>query len=454
MPLSPARKAAYEILCRVESGREFAVDLLQGAHLTGLKPVDRNLATELVMGSLRWHGELNYWIERLSGKPLKYFESEVRTILRLGVYQIRCLDRIPKSAAVNEAVELVKYARKRSAAGLVNAVLRKCPRAAERTPSTERGAESKPSVEDLESACRSLPLWLLQRWERNLGSEAMKRLAWASVQTPATTLRVSSPDERQGFQLNLREEGVAAHPGRFSPLALAVESGSAQNSKTVREARAVIQDEASQLVALLVGPRAGDRVLDLCAAPGIKTGQLAMAQGRGLLVACDVSARRLRMMGKLLPKEPPSGMRLERVRLDATRELPFGCKFDRILVDAPCSGTGTLARNPEIKWRLRPEDLGRLSEMQERILRNALQVLAPGGRLVYATCSLESEENEQVIESVLREQQDVRLLSSRELSQEFPTLTSLFDARGYFRTRPDVHDMDGFFAAVLTRGVW
>jgi 16S rRNA (cytosine967-C5)-methyltransferase len=452
MSLSPARKAAYEIARRVESGRDYAVDLLQGPGVAALKVVDRNLATELVMGSLRRQGELDDRIERLSGKPMKYFEPEIATILRQGIYQIRFLTRVPKSAAVNESVELAKYARKRSAAGLVNAVLRKCQRPA--TEASAKGsleAKAKPDDEDLASASRSLPAWLRERWEGNFGSEAMKRLAWSSVQTPVTTLRVSSPDEREAIQQELREEGIASRAGEFSPLALVVESGSAQNSKAVRAGRAVIQDEASQLVALLVAPRAGGRVLDLCAAPGIKTGQLAMAQGRGLLVACDVSARRLRTMMKLLPGNLPSELRLARVRLDATRGLPFGCQFDRILVDAPCSGTGTLARNPEIKWRLRSEDLARLAGMQAQILRNALAPLAPGGRLVYATCSLEPEENEQVVELVLRGQQHVNLLSFSELSHELPKFRPLFDTGAFFRTRPDVHGMDGFFAAVMTR---
>ena len=183
----------------------------------------------------------------------------------------------------------------------------------------------------------------------------------------------------------------------------------------------------------------------------MKAGQIAQMLGSGTLVACDRSAARLRTMGKLLPQWIPSAVRLSMVRLDAAHALPFGAKFDRILLDAPCSGTGTLARNPEIKWRLNPEDITRLAELQTMMLRNALPALASGGRLVYATCSLEPEENEGVVEKVLSEQPAFQVLTSHELALKHPRLISLFDSRGYFRTRPDQHAMDGFNAAVIVR---
>lgn len=449
MPVSPARDAAYRILRRVESGRDFAVDLLQAAQVSKLQEVDRRLATELVMGILRWRGELDFWIRQLSGKPLEYFDPEVATILRLGIYQIRFLEKIPKSAVVNEAVELSKAARKRSAAGLVNAVLRKCERPLRRPGSKGFG---QVGAEWAQAARRSIPAWLLERWADEFGPEGAKSLAWASVMVPRTTLRVTaSGSKREEVQRQLAEEAVQTRPGRFGPQALGVESGSVQPSKAAREGRVVIQDEASQLVGALVAPRAGQCVLDLCAAPGIKTGQLVAALDQGTLVACDLSARRLRTLRNLLPTRVPSGVRLHLVRLDATRKLPFGREFDRILLDAPCSGTGTLARNPEIKWRLQAQDIVRLAEVQRKMLRNALAVLAPGGRLVYATCSLESEENEQVVESILQESPQLQLLGWTELAAEFPAFSELFDRRGYFRTRPDVHSMDGFFAAVVVR---
>lgn len=451
MPVSPAREVAYRVLRRVESGRSFAVDLLQGSALSRLKEVDRKLATELVMGVLRWSGELVFQVERLSGKALKYFDPEISTILRLGIYQVRFLQKIPKSAVVNEAVEMAKAARKRSAAGLVNAVLWKCEPPV-RFPSAKQSRE--PDPESLVMARRSLPAWLFERWTQNFGAEAVQSLAWRSTVSPPTTLRIIRPNlDLEEIQHQLAEQGVLTRSGRFGRRALVVESGSVHAVKAVQEGQVVIQDEASQLVAEILLPEPGNAVLDLCAAPGIKTGQIAAALDSGLIVACDLSARRLRTMLRLLPKSLPESVRLDVVRLDATRDLPFDFKFDRILLDVPCSGTGTLARNPEIKFRLQPRDLVRLAETQAGMLRNALTVLAPGGRLVYATCSLEPEENEQVVEEVLNEKRDFRSLTHDELSQEFPALSDLFDARGHFRTRPDFHFMDGFFAAVIVHPV-
>jgi 16S rRNA (cytosine967-C5)-methyltransferase len=276
-------------------------------------------------------------------------------------------------------------------------------------------------------------------------------LAYASLATPRTTLRVVDAGANlQDIRQELEAEGVATLPCQYATShGLKVESGQVQNSRAYREGRVVIQDEASQLVAELVAPEPGQRVLDLCAAPGMKAGQLAQALGSGTLVACDRSSARLRTMAKLLPQWAPPAVQLSMIRLDAAHPLPLEEKFDRILLDAPCSGTGTLGRNPEIKWRLRPEDITRLAALQATLLRNALPALARGGRLVYATCSLEPEENAGVVEAVLSEQPDYRILSAQESAHKHPHLNSLFDARGYFCPRPHQHPMDGFNAVVI-----
>jgi 16S rRNA (cytosine967-C5)-methyltransferase len=456
MPISPARKAAFEILQRLESGRGFAVDLLQAPEVSALKEADRRLATEIVMGVLRWCGDLDFQIEQLSGRSVKGFDSEVLTILRMGAYQIRFLERVPKRAVVDDAVELTKAARKRSAAGLVNAVLRKCEPPRDRV--LGRDFEDL-SAESRESVRRAFPAWLWKRWERiaatttESGEVGAARLAYASLQTPRTTLRVvNAGTNLENLRQELQAEGVVTSYCKYAEAqGLTVESGQVQNTRAYREGRLVIQDEASQLVAELVSPEPGQRVLDLCAAPGMKAGQLAQMLGAGTLVASDRSAARLRTLAKLLPKWVPPAVHLTMIRLDAARALPFGAKFERILLDAPCSGTGTLARNPEIKWRLRPEDITRLADLQAAMLRNALPALASGGRLIYATCSLEPEENEGVVEKVLSEQPAFRVLTSHELVPKHPHLAPFFDPRGYFRTRPDQHAMDGFNAAVIIR---
>ncbi len=455
MAISPARTTAYRILRRVQAGRGFGVDLLQTQEVSALKEADRRLATELVMGVLRWRGELDFQIGEVSGKPVERLDPEVATILRMGVYQIQFLERIPKAATVNEAVEMTKAAHKRSATGLVNAVLRQCP--------PGRNAARPRRFDELNKAMlasvrRATPAWLLERWTNNFaqagmaGDEVALRLAWASTRVPPTVLRVVDlGQDIPRLREELEAEGIRTSPGKFSGRALVVESGNVQASHALRQARLVIQDEASQLVADLLGPRAGCRVLDVCAAPGIKAGQIAQALGNGTLVTCDLSAWRLRTMARLLPPWLPKEVQWLAIRLDATQALPFGCPFERVLLDAPCSGTGTLARNPEIKWRLQPAELTSLAEAQVKMLKRALAALSFTGRLVYATCSLEPEENERVVERVLEESPEYRVVSRAELKSQYPALSPLFDPQGYLRTRPDLHSMDGFFAAMIVR---
>ncbi len=443
MPVSPARNVAYEVLRRVERGRDFAADLLRAPDVSALSEPDQSLATELVFGVLRRRAELDAWITRLSGRTLHYFDPEIVTILRLGVYQIRRLDRVPKSAAVNQAVEMAKAARRRSAAGLVNAVLRKCepPR-----------SEDSDTAGDYESLSFALPSWLAERWRKRFGVEAEKALARWSLEPPRVAVRLTDKrDEVETIRRELAAENVEAEPSAYSPRALVISRGTVTRTTPWREGRLVIQDEASQLVGLLVKPEAHQLVLDLCAAPGLKTSQVAADLKSGLLIASDVSARRLRSMQAVVKHLIPETVRCYQVQLDSSLPLPFASRFDRILLDAPCSGTGTLARNPEIKWRLKPEDIARLSELQARMLGAALPMLVAGGRVIYATCSLEREENEEVVERVLAEASGFRRLARAELVGEWPMFAALFGTDGYFGTRPDLHGTDGFFAAVILR---
>jgi 16S rRNA (cytosine967-C5)-methyltransferase len=316
------------------------VDLLQTQEVSALKEADRRLATELVMGVLRWRGELDFQIGEVSGRLMARLDPEVTTILRMGVYQIQFLERVPKAAIVNEAVEMTKAAYKRSAAGFVNAVLRKCP--------PGRGPTRPQRFDGLDKATRAsvrraTPTWMLERWatiktplltietpaipgnvrgqlsvlrcngqlttddgQRTTDDDVAMRLAWASTQVPPTVLRVVDlAEDIPRLREELAGEGIRTRPGRFAARALIVESGNAQASQALRQGRVVIQDEASQLVADLFVPQAGQRVLDLCAAPGIKAGQIAQALGSGTLVTCDLSASRLHTMARLLPRWLP-----------------------------------------------------------------------------------------------------------------------------------------------------
>ena len=322
---SPARISAFEILLKVEKGG-YASDLLL-TRTSQLDSRDAGLATEIVFGVLRRRALLDWRIEELAG-PRK-LDIEVRTSLRIGLYQVLYLARVPAHAAVTESVELVRRAKKSSAAGFVNAVLRKAGKSPAGTP---------PSRE----VALSCPEWLLARWERRYGIEAAESIARAALEEPETYTRA----------------------GR-------------------------VQDIGAQSIVPLLRLEPGQTFLDLCAAPGNKTAQALEIAVHA--VACDVHFHRAAQLKSL-------GIPV--VALDGTRPLPFRRQFDRILVDAPCSGTGTLARNPEIKWRLRPEDLDDLPQRQRALLENARAALAPGGLLVYATCSLEPEENEGIASSV------------------------------------------------------
>jgi 16S rRNA (cytosine967-C5)-methyltransferase len=448
--VSPARQLAYRVLLQVEQGSGFAEDLLHSLAGPALKDADHRLATEIVMGTLRLRGDLDEALAKLSAKVCSFFDVQVLTALRLGAYQIRWLRKIPKSAAVNESVELTKQARKRSAAGLVNAILRKCEPAPVR-PGDPAWNSRNPQATSC--ALRSLPDWLRERWKTNFGDAEATALAWTAIHSPSMSLCVFGETKKAERALReLQEAGISARVGRFARNAIVAEPSQHLSSlRLFKEGRAVIQDEASQLVASLLGARADERVLDLCAAPGLKSSHIANAMRTGFIAACDRSGQRLRAMKGLWPRWNQSKVSWLLVQLDAAAELPFRGQFKRILLDAPCSGSGTLARNPEIKWRLQPQDLGRFAARQRQMLGNALGLVARGGRLVYATCSLEPEENEEVVEDVLKSFLGFRTLRRAELLGEFPSLDPLIGPSGYFQARPDLHGTDGFFAAAITR---
>ncbi len=391
MAISPARTAAFDILLLVENG-SYASDLLR-EKTAGFDARDAGLASELVFGVLRFRAQLDFLIRRFSGREAARLDNEVRLALELGIYQLRYLDRVPRHAAVGESVELVKRARKRSAAGLLNAVLRKVNR--------------EPVEWADRSTALSHPEWLLRSWERQYGAGTAAGIARSFLQAPEHYIRVPADRWEDAASLAIQPTAV---PGCYRFL-----GGDAEKFRR--------QDISSQAIVPLLELEAGQWFLDLCAAPGNKTAQALDAGVR--TVACDVSLPRLRQLRTL---------EADLVNLDATGRLPFRRRFDRILVDAPCSGTGTIGRNPEIKWRVQPSDLLEHQKRQRRMLAAALDLLAPGGRLVYSTCSLEREENEEVVEAVLGSQAGKNRLER------------------FYRRLPGRDPGDGFFAAIVTGG--
>ena len=434
--MTPSRKAAFEILLRVERESSYAVELLHSSLLENLSPVDRNLAQEIVMGVLRWRSLLDVSFANLIGMPSAKLDLEVLTALRMASYQLAFLTRIPAHAIVNETVELIKTSRKRSASGLVNAVTRKL---------ASRRHDLITKREDLAHDFAH-PSWLVERWTAQFGRENTERICAYDQQVPATALRLT--DARQ--ENELRAEGIQLAPGSLMKNARIATSGDVTRTRLFRGGQIAIQDEGSQLVAALVGE--GRRILDCCAAPGSKTAAMAAALPEAEIFATDIHPHRANVLRKLAAQP-----NVHVFAADAL-ELPFAGDFDRVLADVPCSGTGTLARNPEIKWRLKPEDLADLQTRQIAILTAALKHVAPGGRLVYSTCSLETEENEGVIDAVMKSSGDFKIMPMGEellrLKNSgllvWPDIETLVSGN-FLRTLPGVHPCDGFFAAIVQR---
>jgi 16S rRNA (cytosine967-C5)-methyltransferase len=442
MPVSPARASAFDILLRVEQQDAYASELLHSDRLDKLSVADRGLTTEIVMGVLRWRSRVDDAIAAQSSRPLDKLDPQVLTALRLAAYQILYLSRVPARAAINESVDLVKRARKASAAPFANAVLRKV---ADAEPGAIRGETTGVTATILAREFAH-PEWLVERWVDRLGIGNAEAICRHDQRIPTTSIRIDGAE----MEAELQSVGIELALGALLTSARIVSNGDVTQTRAYQEGRLYIQDEASQLVAALVGT--GSRLLDCCAAPGSKTAAIAARNPKAKIVAVELHPHRAELLRRRV--RAPN---VEVITADAL-ELPLQGGFDRVLADVPCSGTGTLARNPEIKWRLKPEVLNDLHAKQVAILRAALQQLAPGGRAIYSTCSLEAEENQAVVEEVLQGNSKFNLLDCRiELQRlrsdgELATdnLDSLLDEK-YLRTVPGVHPCDGFFAALLER---
>ena len=445
MAISPARQLAREVLTAVELDGGYASELLRSSRAAALGLADRRLATEIAMGVLRWRAQLDYVIERAARRPAARIAPPAVTALRMGVYQLRFLSRVPASAAVHESVEMVKQEHPRLA-GFVNAVLRH----ASREPMAALLAE-EPDPARRRAIEFSHPLWLLERWGRNYGAAAADGIAEFDNDVPPVAMRLPA-GEAPGAELT---EALTLAPGRLLASALRVTAGDVTKTAAFASGRLLAQDEASQLMAYLLEPGRRDHILDACAAPGGKTAILAELAPEGLVAAVELHPRRARQLGRRLEGR---GERVRVVVADASRRLPFRpASFDRVLVDAPCTGTGTLARNPEIRWRLAAGDPARLARLQGAILDRTVEALRPGGRLVYSVCSIEPEEGPEVIAALLARQAGLSLvpvagvLASLRAAGQLIADPAGLCAGPYLRILPGGFATDGFFAAVLER---
>ena len=450
--IAPARIAAYDVLTAVSNGRSDLPTALALARASLADDRDRALASEIATGVQRWRAALDHVIVQFAKRPLGRLDPEVVEILRIGLYQLQHLTRVPAPAIVDDAVDLSRRVGKTSASGLVNAVLRSAVRHRRALPLPPRPADpsDRQAVLEYFSITLSHPRWLATRWYDRLGFDAAERwLQFNNARAPLTLranrLRVS----RDALQHRLATSGVRTRPGLFAPDALVVEDGHPLGDDFI------IQDEASQLVTLLAGATPGPRVLDACAAPGGKTTALAavMQPGVGnrgpgaLLVACDVRTRRMDLLRRTIASTGALGARL--VQADLLQALPFSTEFDCVIVDAPCSGLGTLRRDPDIRWRRLETDLAPLAAAQVRMLHHAADSVAPGGRLVYATCSSEPEENEQAVGEFLRRRTEFRQVDAHAVHAALPA--SVVDADGCLRTSPHLHGLEAFFGAAFQK---
>jgi len=436
--IAPARRISYRILLQIAATDAHSDDLLRSPDVDALSMQDRALTTTLVLGTLRWQLALDAQIRALLARPETKLSAEAAIALRMGAYQLLFLDRVPAHAVIHDAVELVKHSKERGAAGMVNAVLRKIQSSQHRT----------------QSAFQAHPAWMTERWVQRYGAEAAEAICQWDQEPAGSALRVEP-----GVELG----GIETEPGAFLAPVRRVVRGDVGRSAAVREGRVRVQDEASQLVAEIVAAGAGTgatrlRVLDLCAAPGGKTAILAERLPNAEITAIDLSRNRLESMRRMMPEPLRARIRFEVADASKVQLQP---EWDRILCDVPCSGTGTMARNPEIRLRVTEADLPRQHARQAAILRNGLRGLRPGGRLVYSTCSLEPEENEAVVAEVLGSGTEFgvtpvarildRLAQAGIVTADGRNRLLSATERDFLRTLPGVHPCDGFFAAVIQR---
>ena len=440
-PVSQARYEALHILVRVERDRAFADIALEHAlERAHLDPRDAALCTEIVFGTLRWRRHLDWRLTPHLNRPLAKLDPWVRALLRLTAYQLIFLDRVPRWAAVDEAVSVARLkSRVPGPAEFVNAVLRSFTRAP--------GPPRLPAHPVEAAGVRwSFPDWIAARWIARYGMEEAERLMAALDERPPMTIRANTLRiSREDLAARLRDEELAeTDPTPLAPEGLTVRRGAVGRWAAFAAGWCAIQDEASMLIARLLDPSPGELIADTCAAPGTKATHLAQLMGnRGRIVAMDPNAARLRLLTQAAARLGVDIIEAHAGGVAAVAGRWKG-RCDRVLVDAPCSNLGVLRRNPDVKWNRDESDLGRLAEKQRGILAAAAALARPGGRLVYATCSLEPEENDQIVRAFLDGHPDWKV----DPPLDFPVAA---DPDGFIRCLPHVHGTDGFTAVRLAR---
>ena len=440
---APARVAAWRTLARVRAGATLA-DAIAREREALADARDRALAHDLATGVLRWRSALDATVEAASSRPVARVDPEVLDILRLGVYQLRHRDRLPAHAVVSDAVALTRLASHTSAAGFVNAVLRRVGAGTDTAGLSDRELASR-GIDALATHFAHPP-WLVSRWTARLGVDAA--IGWMRFDNepaPLTLRALPAAGSREALAGQLAAAGVSVSPARWAAAGLVVTAGNPL--ERAAGPGFIVQDEASQIVGEFAAAWPARRRLDLCAAPGGKTLALWAADAGALVVAGDRRPRRVRLLRETLARAGAG--RLPIVQHDATGPLPYRDVFDLVLVDAPCSGLGTLRREPDLKWRRAEADLAPMAALQARMLAHAARAVAPGGVLIYATCSSEPDENDAVADAFLAGHQD--FVPAGRPPGGAAAFGALVTDEGRLRTSPIAHGLEAFFAVALRR---
>lgn len=445
------RDLAREVLSIQDQGPGFSERYLDNAFRKhrDLTERDRAFATHLVRGVIRWRLRLDWTIEQVLGFPFKKIDKTALAILRIALYQILFMDRVPDSAAVNEAVKQAKKLCRDHVTRSINGILREICRHKDRLSLPERQGDEVAYM----SVYYSYPVWLVKKWLRDLGRKTTELLLDAGNRIPGIVIRANRLKTDIDSLINrLGEEGVQCRRTAFFPDSLKIErlGRPLERIPSFKEGLFQVQGEAAQVCSYLLSPQPDEYILDLCAGLGGKTGHLAeLTGGKGKLVAFDINHGRLSSLSR-------NSRRLgvdciSSVVGDATRSLPFSIKqtFDSILIDAPCSGLGTIGRHPDIKWARDEGDIERLSDLQTDILSAAEPVVKKGGKILYLTCTISVEENEGVVRRFLERHQQMEMVDLANVIPEWGR--SLIAKEGFFKTYPHLHDMDGFFGALFSK---
>ncbi len=443
------RDLSLEILNRLNHNPAFSNQILKTyLDRCNLKDKDRAFVVNIVQGVIRWKLRLDWTIRQFLKFPFKKLDPDVLNILRIALYQIFFMDRVPDFAIVNEAVRQAKR-KGRHIASTVNAILRNVCRNKNNITFPDR---EKEPIKFL-SVYYSYPEWLIRKWQKELGYEQTEKLLEAGNRTPYLTIRVNTLKTNREKLMNiLVQEGIEElYPTKYSPVGIIIKrlQRSVAELDSYKKGLFFVQDEASQLCAYILNPKPNDVILDVCAGLGTKSIHIAeLIKKKGKIIALDIDPKRLLILAQTLRREGLKNL-IYPVAGDGEKVFStFKAYFDKILIDAPCSGLGTIMRHPDIKWVKTEKDIKMLSELQKRLLSASAKVLKKGGIMLYTTCTISKEENEMVVEEFLKDHPEMRLIN---ISSNCAWLKDLEDKHGFFRTYPHIHEMDGFFGAIFCR---